>query len=116
VKILNIILVALITLLSIAAGVAKVLESPQEVEFLQGFGFTPLPIITFGLVQIVGGVLLAAPKTKKLGAIITILAFGVSTLLIFISGNSMFGLASMVPILLICVILWHSSKVTHKSG
>ena len=36
VKIVNVLLIALVALLSIAAGVAKVLEAPQEVEFLKG--------------------------------------------------------------------------------
>jgi len=110
-KILNMILVVLIVLLSIAAGFAKVLETPQEVEFLQSFGFTSTLIIAYGLVQITGGALLAIPNTVKPGAIITILAFGLSTVLILIGGDLMFGLASMMPILLTCLIFWQSNKV-----
>lgn len=114
-KILNIVLVAMIALLSIAAGVAKVIESPQEVQFLQGFGFNSMLIIAYGVVQIVGGILLAIPKTIKLGAIIIMLAFALSTLLIFIGGYTMYALASLLPIVLTGFIFWQSSKVTHSN-
>ncbi|NRA84409.1 MAG: hypothetical protein HRU22_11760 [Gammaproteobacteria bacterium] len=113
-KILNYILIALIALLSIAAGAAKVMELPQEVQFLQSFGFSSLLIITYGLVQIAGGGLLAFPKTLKWGAIIIILAFALSTVLIFVGGNFVFGLASMLPIIIAGIILWLSRKVTHN--
>ena len=109
-KILNIVLIIVIVLLSIAAGIAKVMEAPQEVEFLQSFGFSRMLIMVYGVVQIIGGVLLAFLKTIKLGAIITILAFLLSSVLIFISGNLIFGLVSLLPVLLTCVIFWQSNK------
>ena len=37
-KILNILVIASVALLSIAAGLAKVMEAAQEVEFLQSLG------------------------------------------------------------------------------
>ena len=116
VKIVNVLLIALVALLSIAAGVAKVLEAPQEVEFLQGFGFgfSLELIIFYGLFQILGGALLAIPKTLKLGAIITTLSFTLSTVLIFIGGNLTFGLASLLPIIFTSIIYWQSVKVKHN--
>jgi hypothetical protein len=111
VKIVNVLLIALVALLSIAAGVAKVLEVPQELEFLKGFGFSLELIIFYGLFQILGGALLAIPKTLKLGAIITTLSFTLSTVLIFIGGNLTFGLASLLPIIFTNIIYWQSVKV-----
>lgn len=110
-KILNMISITLIALLSVAAGFAKVMGAPQEVAFLQSFGFTSMLIIAYGSVQIAGGILLAIPNTKKLGAMIAMLAFGLSTVLIFISGNLMFGFISLFPILLACFIFWQSSRI-----
>ena len=109
-KILNIVLIIVIVLLSIAAGIAKVMGAPQEVEFLQSFGFNSMLIMVYGVVQIVGGALLAVPKTIKVGAIITILAFLLSSVLIFISGNLIFGLVSLLPVLITGVIYWQSTK------
>lgn len=56
------------------------------------------------VLQIIGGVLLAVPKTIKLGVVFVILAFTLSTVLIFISGNAMFGLVSLLPIALTALI------------
>lgn len=54
-KILSFLILTIVVLLSIAAGLAKVMQTQQEMEFLQGFGLSPAPIVTFGLVQIIGG-------------------------------------------------------------
>ena len=115
-KILNMIAVTLIALLSVAAGFAKVMGTPQEVAFLQSFGFTTMLIFAYGSVQIAGGILLAMPNTKKLGAMIAMLAFGLSTVLIFMSGNLMFGVISLFPIVLTCFIFWQSSQAVHSEG
>ena len=47
-KILNILIVALIAVLSITAGAAKAMQSPQEMEFLQSFGLSVVIIFSFG--------------------------------------------------------------------
>ena len=38
-KIVHHLLIVIVTLLSVAAGIAKVMQSPQEVQFLQRFAF-----------------------------------------------------------------------------
>ena len=109
-KIVNIIIVAIIALLSIAAGLAKVMQAPQEMEFLQGLGLSSGLILAFGLVQIVGGLLLATKKTRMPGAILVTLAFAVSTVLVFIGGNVSFGLFSIIPIALAGLIVYQAAK------
>ena len=109
-KIVNILLVVLIALLSIAAGLAKVMQSPQEAEFLQGFGLSTTLIIVFGLVQIAGGAGLALPKTRIVGGVLAALGFAVSTVLVFIGGNLAFGLFSLLPIVLVGVVIHQSVK------
>ena len=105
-KIVNILIVAIIALLSIAAGLAKVMQTPQEMEFLQGLGLSSVLIVVFGLVQILGGVLLVPRKTRLPGAVLATSAFVVSTVLILVGGNLTFGLVSIIPIALACIIIY----------
>lgn len=109
-KILNLALIAIITLLTIAAGVAKILQSPEEVKFLQGFGFNSALIIAFGVVQVIGGIFLALPKARKWGALITSVGFSISSILIGLSGNLVFSLVSMLPVIITIFIFWQNSR------
>ena len=111
-KIVNILIIVIVALLSIAAGLAKVLQTQQEMEFLQSFGLSSALIVAFGLVQIMGGVLLVSQKTRLLGAVLAASALVVSTVLIFVTGNLIFGLVSMLPIALACVIIYQSARTT----
>ena len=115
-KIVNILIIAIIALLSIAAGLAKVMQTQQELEFLQGVGLSSALIVAFGLVQISGGLLLVPRKTRMIGAVLATSALVVSTALIFIGGNLAFGLFSILPIALACVIIYQSARTTHKKS
>jgi hypothetical protein len=116
VKIINLLIVVIIALLSIAAGLAKVMQTQQEMEFLQGLGLNSFLIVGFGLVQIIGGVLLVPKKTRMPGAILVALALVVSTALIFIGGNFAFGLFSVIPIALAGVIIYQTARITHNKS
>lgn len=113
-KIVNMVLITIIALLSIAAGVAKVMAVPEEVQFLESFGFSVTLISAYGLCQILGGFLFALPKTRIVGAVITIAAFALSTVLIFISGNLTFGVVSIVPIALASMVVFLPRLTTHS--
>lgn len=115
-KIVNILIIAIIALLSIAAGLAKVMQTQQEMEFLQGVGLNSFLIVAFGLVQVAGGVLLVPRKTRMLGAILAASALAVSTVLIFVAGNLTFGLVSILPIALACVIIYQTARTTHDKS
>jgi hypothetical protein len=115
-KIVNRIIVAIVALLSIAAGLAKVMQTPQEMEFLQGLGLSSFVIVVFGLVQIAGGVLMVPKKTRMPGAILVALAFVVSTVLIFMGGNLAFGLFSIIPIALAGVIIYQTARIEHNKS
>jgi hypothetical protein len=104
-KMINTLVVAIIALLSIAAGLAKVMQTPQEMAFLQGLGMSTGLIVAFGLVQIIGGVLLVLKKTRMPGVVLATSAFVVSTVLIFIGGDFTFGLISILPIALAGLII-----------
>jgi hypothetical protein len=107
----TIILIVLIALLSFLAGLAKVTHQPEEVKFLEGFGFNPTLILVYGLIQALGAVLLIFHKTKLVGALISFIAFSLSTVLIFASGNYIFGFISLIPIMLIILVVWMSKKL-----
>lgn len=105
-KILNVLIIGIIALLSIAAGLAKVMQAPQEMAFLQGTGLSTAMIVAFGLFQLLGGVLLIPVRTRLPGAVLAALAFLVSAVLIFTSGDLTFGLVSLLPVALACVIIY----------
>ena len=115
-KIVNLLIVAVIALLSIAAGFAKVMQAEPEMEFLLGLGLGPVLIFVFGLVQIVGGVLLVVPKTRMPGAILVGLAFVVSSALIFVSGDLAFGLISIIAVALAGLIIYQTAKNAHNKA
>lgn len=111
-KILSYLIITIVALLSIAAGLAKVMQTPQEMEFLQGAGLSPGLIIVFGLVQILGGLLLIPRKTRRVGAVIAASAFVASTALILMGGNLAFGLISLLPIALAGIVVYQSARTT----
>lgn len=113
-KIVRFLIISIVALLSIAAGLAKVMQTTQEMEFLQGVGLTPGLIVVFGLVQISGGLLLVIQKTRMVGAVIASSAFTVSTVLIFVEGNLTFGLFSILPIVLAGIIFYQSARTTQN--
>ena len=114
-KIVNIVIIAIIALLSIAAGLAKVMQNQQEMEFLQSFGLSSFLIVAFGLIQIAGGVLLVPRKTRMTGGVLAALALLVSAVLIFVGGNLVFGLVSLIPVALACLIIYQSARYNHTS-
>jgi hypothetical protein len=79
--------------------------TPQEVEFLQSFGFNNIVIIIFGVTQIIGGALLTNKNTRLYGAFIAGLCLLVSSILIFIGGNIEFAIVSLLPVILTAVII-----------
>lgn len=102
------ILAVLIGLLSIAAGAAKIALVPEEVAFLSQFGFTNVLTISFGLVQVLGGLLIVIPVTRFYGALVAAVAFAFSAVLLLIAGNLAFAGVSLVPVLLASWIAYQS--------
>jgi len=110
-KIVNVLIIVVVVLLSIAAGAAKVMQVPQEMEFLRSVGLSESLIMVFGLIQIAGGVLLMTQKTRLIGAVLAASAFVLSTILIFIGGNIEFGLFSILPIVLAGIVIYQCVRV-----
>lgn len=102
------ILSVLVALLSIAAGAAKIMLVPDETQFLGQFGFTDFLIICFGSVQVLGGILLAIPNTRRYGGFIAGAGFALSLVLILATGDWVFAAISAVPLLLAVFIIYRS--------
>jgi len=62
----NIILVVLV-FLAVSSGVTKIMLMQQDVDFFAQYGFTNPILIAFGASQLLGGILLALPKTRIIG-------------------------------------------------
>lgn len=109
------ILLCLVALLAVTAGAEKVIMVPQEVEFLQGFGFSVELIVGFGIVQILGALLLAIPRTTLLGLLISVLGYAVSSALIFVDGNYGFAFMSIFPIAIIVSLYLYTRNALNNA-
>ena len=101
----------LLALLGVAAGVAKMMQVPQEMAFFQGeLGFGSNTIVTFGVLQFIGGLMIVFKKTRLTGAILLGLTLFLSSVVIFMSGKIVFGLVSLIPVLMADVLAWLEIK------
>jgi hypothetical protein len=96
-KILNIIILAIVALLSLAAGAAKIMKAPQEVVFFESLGISLTLMVALGVVQAVAGVMALVPRIRKIGAAIAAICFVISAIMILMSGQIGFGLISLLP-------------------
>lgn len=105
----------LLALLGVAAGVAKMMQAPQEMAFFQGeMGFTTNVIVTFGFLQFVAGVMLVFQKTRLAGAILLGLTLFVSCVIVFMGGKTLLGVISIVPVLMADVTAWLEFQAQRK--
>jgi len=105
-RIATIILAVIVSLLSIAAGAAKIALVPEELEFLQQFGFADPTVISFGIIQVLGGLMLFIPATRLYGAIAASLGFALSLILILSTGNFVFAAISGVPLVITIFVIY----------
>ena len=110
------VLVYILAALSVAAGIPKIMQMPQELGFLQSLRFPPIAVSVLGVVQVLGGVLLVFRKTRLPGATLAGLAFLVSSLAIFMGGNMQFGLVSLLPFAVSLFVAYTSTGSREHSG
>lgn len=108
------ILTYVLAALGVAAAVPKVLQMPQELEFLSAVGFSAIAVSVLGVAQLAGGVLLLWEKSRLLGAVLTGLALLMSSVAIFLGGNTQFGLISLLPIVLTIVVAFDTATRTKR--
>ncbi len=107
-KVAYIIVLAVLTLLAISSGIAKVLLVPREVEFFGQFGFTNSILIAYGSLQLIGGLLLPFRKTRFAGAAIVAMTFLVSLVVLLMDGNVPASMVTFVAILLLGMVMKQS--------
>lgn len=95
----------LVVLLSITAAVPKLLRVPQEVTFFESVGLAGSAVLMFGFVQLAGGILLVFSRARLWGAGVVAVTFLASAIMVFLSGNTAFGLVSILPVLMACIVL-----------
>ena len=99
-----------IGLLSIAAGIPKILQMPQELEFLNSVGLSGIAVSILGVAQLAGGIMLFWSRSRLIGAVLAGLALLVSSVAIFSSGNSGFGLISLLPFAISVLVVYFELK------
>jgi hypothetical protein len=106
----------LLALLGVAAGIAKMLQSPQEMAFFQGeMGFNAEAIMAFGLLQLIAGVMLIFKKTRLIGAALLGITLLLSSIVIFMAGKISFGVISLIPVLMADLVVWFEIKAKNES-
>jgi len=94
-----------LAILSVAAGVPKILRMPQELDFLSSIGFSATGVLILGTLQVTGGILLFLKTLRLPGAVIAGLAFLISSIAIFAGGNTSFGLISLLPVVVSVIVI-----------
>ena len=86
----------LLTLLSLSTGAVKLARMEAEMVIFREIGFSDALTIAFGVLQLVGGVLLIPNKTTQLGAWVMLPTFAFATVVLFVNGMIPFGVSSLL--------------------
>lgn len=95
----------LVILLSISAGLAKIMQIPEEILFFKEAGLGITILVMFGVIQLTGGILGAMKKFRKFGAVIMAVTFLFSSIMIFTRGDIKFGLFSLLPVIMSGILI-----------
>ena len=106
----------ILVLMSLAAGAAKVMRVPDEVQFFSDAGLGLGVVVIFGIFQILGALMLALPQSRPAGAVMVCVGLLASSVLLFINGNVQFGLFSMLPVIMAGYIVYSIFKATPTSS
>lgn len=79
-------ILVVLVFLAVSSGIAKIILMQQDVDFFGQYGFTNPILIGFGIVQLVGGVMLVPPRTRVIGASIVAVTFLISAIVLFMAG------------------------------
>ncbi|MEZ4321649.1 MAG: DoxX family protein [Myxococcota bacterium] len=96
----------LLTVLSVMTGVVKLVQMPEEMQIFADAGFSTSATVAFGVVQLVGGLLLIPNATHRVGGALMIPTFVVATGVLFVNGLVPFGLFSLTFIASAAVVVW----------
>ncbi|MCF6193117.1 MAG: DoxX family protein [Kangiellaceae bacterium] len=95
----------ILVLLAISSGVTKIMLMPQEVQFFGSVGFSNLMLIIFGVSQVVGGLMLVLSKTRLIGAIIIVITFIISAVVLFMSENIVVAIITCFTLFMLSLVI-----------
>lgn len=110
-----VVMIYALAVLSIAAGVPKILQIQQELDFLRNIGFSSVGVLVLGVLQFTGGILLFWKRSRLPGAVIASFALLVSSTAIFVGGNTSFGLISLLPFAVSIMVIGSLLKGIERS-
>ena len=96
----------LVVLLGFTAGIPKIMRVPDEVYFFEHSGIGAGALIPFGVVQVLGGVLVLIPRTRLWGAGLTALMLAGSTYMLVSTEQLVFAIVSTLPIMMAGVVIY----------
>ena len=109
-KVAYTIILVILIFLAISSGITKVLLMQRDVEFFSQYGFSNIILITYGAVQLIGGVLLPFGKTRFVGAAIVASTFLISFVVLLMDGNIPVSIVTIAMTLLLGVVMKQSWK------
>lgn len=107
-KAVSTIILAVLILLAVSSGITKILLMQQDVDFFGKYGFSNPILVVYGLVQLIGGLLLVFTRTRFVGAAIVAITFLISLVVILMDGNIPVGIATVIATLLLGVVMKQS--------
>ncbi len=106
----SLLLFALI-LIALSSGASKIMLMPQDVKFFSAVGFNHPMLVTYGAVQLVGGLLLALPSTRIMGTIVLGISFLISAAVLFASGEMLVTAVMLIFVQLLGLIARMHTKM-----
>ncbi len=100
-----------LALLSLAAGGAKLAQVSQEVAFFEAVGLGAGWMLALGAVQTFSAIGAMFSNTRAIGLSAMALGFLASSAMFFATGDTRFGLASLVPAVLCVVLIWRKDTL-----
>ena len=102
------VILVILVLLAVSSGTTKLLLMEQDVNFFIGNGFTRSMLMTFGFVQVLGGLLMVFAKTRFVGATVVAITFLLSLVMLIFDGNLPVGIVTVIAMLLLGVVMKQS--------
>ena len=99
-KTLPLITLVMLIILSIATGLTKLFQMPEEMDLFRNAGWNDGQILIFGGLQCLGGLLLAFRRIRKMAAIFMAVTFVTASIVVFLNGMTAFGFFSLLFIAL----------------
>ncbi len=103
-------ILVILVLLAVWSGTTKLLLMQQDVNFFIRLGFTRLMLMTFGLAQVLGGLLMVFAKTRFVGTAVIATTFLVTLVMLIVDGNLAIGILTVIAILLLGVVMKQSRR------